>query len=96
MKFQPVNRHVWIKVLEDEKEQKYDSNKILLPEDYKPANLPHAICEVIGVADDCNINIIENDKIVVENNMINNVKYNNDIYSIILENYIYGILDMSM
>ena len=90
MKFQPVNRHIWVSVVRDEKPD--DHGQILLPEDYKPTQNPYAVCSVNTAAEDCTLNISTGDKIIVENSMINELNYGNETVSIILENYIYGIL----
>ena len=88
--FEPVNRHVWIDVLKEEKPQ--DPSHILLPEDYAPPQSKYAVCNVITAANDCTLNAAAGDLIIVENSMINELSHGNQIYSIVLENYVYGIL----
>lgn len=88
--FEPVNRHVWIDVLKEEKSQ--DTTQILLPEDYAPPQSKYAICNVITTANDCSLSAASGDLIIVENSMINELSYNNQTFSIILENYVYGVL----
>ena len=88
--FEPVNRHVWVEVAKEEKPK--DTGQILLPEDYAPAQSQYVICNVNTIANDCTLNLVAGDKIIVENSMINDLNYDNRTFSIVLENYIYGIL----
>jgi co-chaperonin GroES (HSP10) len=88
--FEPVNRHVWVDVLKEEKPQ--DTAQILLPEDYAPPQSKYAICNVITSASDCTLSAAAGDLIIVENSMINELSYKNQTFSIILENYVYGVL----
>ena len=59
MKFNPVNRHVWVEVKS---------------------------------ARDCNLMLLEGDLIVVDASMISELKSRKNTFSVILENYIYGVL----
>ena len=92
MKFQPVNRHIWVQI--DEKQKEESESGILLPEDYRALDSPHAVCEVLESANDCDLFLDVGDKIIVDRSMISNIEYEGMFYSIILENYVYGILDL--
>tara|TARA_R100001163_G_C4905936_1_gene92398 strand:- start:8 stop:292 length:285 start_codon:yes stop_codon:yes gene_type:complete len=91
MRFNPVNRHVWVEVLREA--QVEETSDILLPEEYTQKKLPHATCKVLKSARDCNLMLIEGDLIIVDTNMIQELKSNSNAFSVVLENYIYGVLE---
>ena len=90
MSFNPVNRHVWVEIVKDERES--EQGDILLPEEYTQRKSPHTLCRVIRSARDCNLMLLEGDLIVVDTNMIQELNANSKIFSVVLENYIYGVL----
>ena len=91
MKFNPVNRHIWVEVLREA--QSDEASDILLPEEYTQKKSPHSTCRVLKSARDCNLMLIEGDLIVVDTNMIQELKNSSDTFNVVLENYIYGVLE---
>jgi|TARA_R110000824_G_scaffold11540_7_gene50455 hypothetical protein len=90
MKFNPVNRHVWVEV-QDEQDN-VEPGDILLPEEYTQRRSPFMTCKVLKSARDCNLMLLEGDLIVVDASMISELKSRKNTFSVILENYIYGVL----
>ena len=90
MKMVPVNRMLVVRPIIDSSNNKEGS--ILVPEDYRPAT-PHAIGEVIAVANDCNIEVKKNDKIIFDNTMLQEVQVNGCLDGhLLLENYVMAVL----
>ena len=85
------NRHVLIRPVEEKEEQK--ESLIALPENYKKAESPYVIAEVLDFADDCSSNIIVGDDVVLERRMMIEVKIKGTTNYLVLENYIYGSID---
>ena len=89
MYLEPKNRHLLVLPL-DKEEQK--EQLIVLPEDYKQPQDPHIICDVLGIANDCKLDIDISDRIIVERNMLQEVKAMGETNYLVLENYVYGRL----
>jgi co-chaperonin GroES (HSP10) len=85
----PINRHLLIKKIEQQKEDKHSA--FLLPEDYKKKPQERYIAvEILDIPED-------SDKFheyhrgrtcIVESGMINEIKHSGTIYNIIGENYV--------
>jgi|TARA_B100001093_G_C26123796_1_gene716118 hypothetical protein len=88
MYLEPYNRHLL--VLPNFKEE--EGVSFVLPDDYKKPQDPYIICEVLGIASDCNINLNIADKIVIERSMLQEIKTGEETNYLILENYVYGRL----
>jgi len=91
--FSPLNRHLLVRLIEDEREKKDSGVNILLPEEYKPQQAEHAVVEVIKQAPDCTIVDLESKKAVVENRMIKKIEYGSQEVYIVLENYVLCMVD---
>ena len=91
MQFQPVNRHIWVELNEKREEEKSELGS-LLPEDYKVPDSPYVVCRVLNSANDCELLVDAGDEIIVERSMISNIEHEGSVYSIVLENYVYGIM----
>ena len=89
MYLQPKNRHLLVLPLDDEEEKK---NIIILPDDYKQPKSAYVPCDVLGISEDCTVQIEVGDKIVVERRMIHEVKAMGETNYLVLENYVYGRL----
>jgi len=88
MDFMPLNRHLY--VLPVETEQELETQAILLPEDYQLPSSPYTVCDVLLVAEDCDISVDVGDRIVVENRMLHEINVNGETIYIVLQNYVYG------
>tara|TARA_R110000824_G_scaffold234072_1_gene422549 strand:- start:1597 stop:1875 length:279 start_codon:yes stop_codon:yes gene_type:complete len=92
MKFEPRNRFI---LLEEIKLVEEDKSAILLPQEYKVKTNPHGVYRISNYAKDCT-KIAEDDlgKLVVVNDaMVEGINAEQGVFLIILENYVYGILD---
>jgi len=88
MDFKPFNKHLL--VLPQEKEQSKDNPLFVMPEEYQPPKSPYVICDVIGMADDCSIDLTLGDTIVVERTTVQEIKAETETIFVVKENYVYG------
>lgn len=88
MDFKPFNKHLL--VLPQEREQAKDNPLFVMPEEYQPPKSPYVICDVIGMADDCSIDLSLGDTIVVERTTVQEIKAETDTIFVVKENYVYG------
>ena len=94
MKFEPLNRHLLLKpTLKEKKEEK--QNTILVPEDYS-VKKRYETYEVVAMASDCTqlTDKSVGRTIVVDNAMVEQIDINNNVFYLLLENYIYGALNL--
>lgn len=91
MIFEPFNRHLYVMpVLE---EQDDNIHKIVLPEDYKTPQSPYVVCDVLSIANDCEINLQLGDRILIERRMLHEINVDGETIYIVLQNYVYGRID---
>ena len=90
MKFNPVNRHVWVEVQHEAASP--EQSDILLPEEYTQKKTPFTTCRVLKSALDCNLMLLEGDLVIVDTNMVQELKNGSDVFTVVLENYVYGVL----
>ena len=95
MEFEPFNRFILVEKV-DTVEQKKDDPKstILVPDEYIIKEL-HGLYKILKVSEDCE-KVDEYDvgkTIIVNSSMVEEVKTSTESYSLILENYIYGIFN---
>ena len=92
MRFEPLNRHLLLSLVKEEKEEK--KSTILVPEDYSVVKSRHETYGVVAIAKDCEK--IPRDyigeKVVVDNTMVEEINIKGQTYYLILENYIYGTI----
>jgi co-chaperonin GroES (HSP10) len=89
MYLEPKNRHLLILPIEDDEKEK---TVILLPEDYRRPQSPYITCDVLGVADNCEVDIVVGDRIIIERRMMLEIKAAGETNYLVLENYVYGRL----
>ena len=89
MYLEPKNRHLLVLPLENKEEE---ATVILLPQDYKRPESPYIVCDILGVSDDCGLEIEIGDRVVVERRMLCEVKAMGETNYLVLENYVYGRL----
>ena len=90
--FKPVNRYIIVDVPE---ENPYETTSgILLPEDYNPTKEKHITVKVCDWAKDVRFAefLTKNYDIIVDRNMIEEIIINNEKISMILDNYVMGII----
>lgn len=91
MHFEPHNRHLWIMPIESEKEDK-EAPLFVMPEQYQPPKSPYVVGDVIGIADDCMIDLSLGDTVVVDRTTIQEIKLDSETIYVVKENYVYGRL----
>ena len=96
MIFHPRNRHLLVELLPEEEEQE---SAVLLPDNYKPKTEQYVPVKVIDQAPDCKIDNdiypgphAEGNIVIVENSMLNEIKYGDKTFHIVLENYVLGVV----
>ena len=88
MYLEPKNRHLLVLPINEKQKE----SPIVLPDDYKRPESPYVVCDVLGMSDDCSVEIDIGDSIVVERRMICEVKAMGETNYLVLENYVYGRL----
>ena len=91
--FKPVNRYIQVKI--NKPEQDLDEYGIVLPDDYSPKEERYIIADVVSCATDVRFHfeMVEGKKIVIDRSMVEEISINNETISIILDNYVVGLLD---
>ena len=92
MQFKPMNRHLLIESLDEQEEIEENDLGIVLPETYKRKQEQYIPVRLLGFASDCNSlgDLVENSIFLVEASMINELKFKDNTYQVILENYVLG------
>jgi co-chaperonin GroES (HSP10) len=88
--FKPVNRYVWIR-LPDIPENTTETG-IVLPDDYKTKEERHITAVVVDAATDVRFPIASGSKVVVDKSMVEEINVNNELFTLVLDNYILGTL----
>tara|TARA_A100001515_G_scaffold105951_1_gene86777 strand:- start:266 stop:544 length:279 start_codon:yes stop_codon:yes gene_type:complete len=88
--FEPLNRHLWVEIVEEKEEKKESS--VLLPEDFQKQEDPFAIVRVLDSAPDCSCRVPRGEMAVAERHMLKKVKIKEKEVYIIQENYLLGVL----
>ena len=87
MEFKPFNKHLWI--IPQEEENKEDP-MFIMPNEYQPPKSPYVIGDIVDMADDCTIDLLPGDVIVVERSTIQEIKGDFETIYVVKENYVYG------
>lgn len=88
--FKPVNRHFLVELPVEDKEG--NDSIVLLPENYKKPNVRYGVVSVREIADDVRMSCYPHDKLIVDLRMIEEIRHNNYVWHVILENHVVGIL----
>ena len=88
--FNPVNRYI---LLEMPTKTEQVESIILLPEDYKPEEQRYTEATVVKAADDVRFEIQANNKIIIDQSMVEQITIGNTNYDVILDNYVIGITE---
>ena len=94
MKFQPYNRHLMVKPIEEQKEKDINIS-IVLPTDYEEPTSPYLVCKVLDVSEDTKFyqeygSGFIGGKVVVERRMLHKIDINDETIYLVLENYVFG------
>ena len=90
MQFKPVNRYIYIEVPETKPNE--TSSGIVLPDDYKPQEERHSVVSVMDWAEDVKFELQRDQRIIVDRSMIEEVTVYDKKVSLILENYVLGVI----
>ena len=86
--FKPVNRYILV----EEKKEEIRESLIVLPEDYQPTEERYTTVEVKEVAEDVRFKLLPSTKIVIDKSMMEEITIGSTNYSVILDNYVVGIV----
>ena len=86
----PENRHLLVYPVEESQESNYDKVQLLMPDDFKPPQSLHVVCEVVSIAKDSKFYGEVVDRIVTERRMLQEIKIEGETYYLVLENYVFG------
>ena len=91
--FRPVNRYIHVEI--NKPDQDLDDYGIVLPEDYNPKEEKHITAGVISWSAEVRFAHLLKPglRIVVDQSMVEEIAINNETISIILDNYVVGLLD---
>ena len=86
----PENRHLLVNPIEEPISQNHDKVQLLMPDDFKPPQSLHVVCEVVSIAKDSKFYGEVVDRIVTERRMLQEIKIEGETYYLVLENYVFG------
>ena len=86
----PENRHLLVIPIEEPTSQNHDTVQLLMPDDFKPPQSLHVVCEVVSIAKDSKFYGEVVDRIVTERRMLQEIKIEGETYYLVLENYVFG------
>jgi len=95
MILEPRNRHILVSVMEEE-EPKEEAAVVLLPESYRPQQSAYASVKAVAVAPDASQMIMQGDTLIIERSMLNEVTFNGEMFYLVLENYILGVIEQEI
>lgn len=89
MRLTPVNNYLTVRAVEIEKE----GSSILLPQDYRAAENPFAVVEVVKCSGENGTLLWPAGlRIVVEAHMLRDIEHNGETFTVVKEQYIIGTL----
>ena len=94
MTLTPVNNYLVVKTIEDTNAEG-DGITVLLPGDYRPAESPFAVVEVVNCSGESGTLWGSGLEIVVEAHMLRDIEHNGEAFTVIKENHVIGILSGS-
>ena len=86
----PENRHLLVVTVEESQEANYDRVQLLMPDDFKPPQSLHVVCEVVAIAKDSKFYGEAIDRIITERRMLQEMQIEGETYYLVLENYVFG------
>tara|TARA_R100000664_G_C2646874_1_gene69280 strand:+ start:152 stop:427 length:276 start_codon:yes stop_codon:yes gene_type:complete len=87
----PVNRYVWISL--GETEENMTESGIVLPDDFKPMQEKFCTAKVIESAEDTRFSLQPGAMVIIDKSMIEEVNVENQLFNVVQDNYIVGILE---
>ena len=92
MNLDPRNRHLLVEFLPEEEEEE-ENSAVLLPDSYNPVKDQYIAVRVVETAPDCSINCDSGQTIIVDRSMLNEVKFEDSVFHLVLENYVLGVIE---
>ena len=92
MNLSPVNNYLVVTAVEDPEDT---GITVLLPQDYRPAESPFAVVEVVNCSGENGTIWGTGLQIVVEAQMLRDIEHNGETFTVIKENHVIGILSGS-
>ena len=89
MTFTPVNNYLYVRTVED---IETEESGVLLPQDYRAVESPHAVVEVLGCSGESGTLWDTGLRLVVEAHMLKDIQHNGVTFTVIKENHVIGIL----
>lgn len=90
MVLKPVNRYVWVSV--STLEENTTESGIVLPDDFKPTQEKFCTAKVLSSADDTRFLLQAGATVIVDKSMVEEINVNNQLFTVVQDNYILGIL----
>ncbi len=90
MVLKPVNRYVWVSV--STLQENTTESGIVLPDDFKPEQEKFGTAKVIRAADDTRFPLQGGAMVIVDKSMVEEINVNNQLFTVVQDNYILGIL----
>tara|TARA_R100000008_G_C3569385_1_gene161104 strand:- start:526 stop:807 length:282 start_codon:yes stop_codon:yes gene_type:complete len=90
MVLKPVNRYVWVSV--PTLEENTTESGIVLPDDFKPTQEKFCTAKVLSSADDTRFLLQAGATVIVDKSMVEEINVNNQLFTVVQDNYILGIL----
>ena len=90
-KFRPINRHILVNL--PATKELDESSLVLLPEDYKKPEQKYSVVQILAIADDVNFECSPYDELIIDTQMLEEIEINDNMYHIVLENYVVGIIE---
>ena len=91
--FVPVNRHILIEPPPTPTESASLDFGIVLPDDYEPALSTHVAVKILDWAEDVKLCLEDYQAAVVQRSMIEEIAYEQQTFHVILENYVFGLIE---
>ena len=92
MNLSPVNNYLVVTAVEDPEDT---GITVLLPQDYRPAESPFKVVEVVNCSGENGTIWGTGLQIVVEAQMLRDIEHNGETFTVIKENHVIGILSDS-
>ena len=90
--FKPVNRYIQVEITEATPPER--ASGIVLPQDYARPKERHVVARVVSCADDVRFKGLcsAGAPVVVDQSMVEEIVINNEKITVVLDNYVIGIL----
>ena len=86
----PRNRHLLVEPIPEEEQE---TSAVLLPDNYRPVKSQHVAVRLLEKAPDCSIQCSHGSVLIVEGSMVNEICHDNQVFHLVLENYVLGVIE---